>query len=334
MFKDEVTVCVKGGAGGRGCVSFRREKFVPRGGPDGGNGGQGGSVIIRTNLHLNTLSHLVNQTHYLAVNGLPGRSKNQHGKNGADLIIPVPPGTIIRDFPRGHILKDLKGLNDELIIARGGRGGRGNKAFATAVHQAPRHAEKGAAGEERWLTLELKLIADVGLVGLPNAGKSTILSVLTQARPKIADYPFTTKEPYLGIVKGADYQTLVLADLPGLIKGAHRGAGLGDKFLKHIERTRLVAQVIDFATDTSPADAYQTINEELKLFSPALAKKTQIIIANKMDLPKAQRNLKKYGKLLPEALVAISALKRVGLKELVNQLFYLLTTRRTTTDHA
>lgn len=321
MFKDEVTIYVKAGDGGKGCVGFRREKFIPRGGPDGGNGGKGGNVIIRTNPHLNTLSHLIGQTDYIAANGMPGRGNNQYGKNGVDLTINVPPGTIIKDSSQGHILKDLKGLPDEIIIVDGGKGGRGNKTFATSIQQTPRYAEPGVDGEERWLLLELKLIADVGLVGLPNAGKSTILSVLTQARPKIADYPFTTKEPYLGIVAGPDYQTLVLADLPGLIKGAHRGSGLGDKFLKHIERTRLIAHIIDFSSSIPPTEAYQMIRHELKLFSSVLAKKPKIIIANKMDLPEAKDNLRKYSKLMPKPIVNISALKRNGLKQLILQLF-------------
>jgi GTP-binding protein len=321
MFLDEVVIHVKGGHGGRGCVSFHREKFITRGGPDGGNGGKGGDVVIRVNQHLNTLSHLAHQPRYAAFDGEGGRGNKQFGKDARDLIIEVPLGTLIKDVQSEIVLKDLKNIGESIIIAAGGKGGRGNALFATSIHQTPRHAEKGIPGEERDLHLELKLIADVGLVGLPNAGKSTILSVLTSARPKIAAYPFTTKEPYLGIIEGKDYQPLVLADLPGLIKGAHAGTGLGDKFLKHIERTRLIAHVIDFSTDESPVEAYHTIREELKLFSNVLARKPEIIIANKMDMHQAQLNLKKYQKSLPKRLIAISALKRIDLKDLVHALF-------------
>ena len=321
MFKDEVIIHVKAGDGGRGAVSFRREKFIPRGGPDGGNGGRGGHVVMVASPHLNTLYHFVYHPKQVAPNGSPGGSSNKNGKNGHDLILKVPPGTIIRNHPHGNTLKDLQKIDESVVIAQGGRGGRGNKSYATYTNQAPRRSDPGQPGEARRLHLELKLIADVGLVGLPNAGKSTILASLSAARPKIAGYPFTTLEPYLGIVAGPDYQTLVMADLPGLIAGAHQGTGLGDKFLKHIERTKLIAHIIDFSDPLPPPEAYQIINREIKSYSKILARKPQVVIANKTDLPEAQANLRKYKRQLPRGLVDISALKRSGLQKFVKALF-------------
>ena len=322
MFKDEVTIFVRAGKGGRGCLSFRREKFAPKGGPDGGNGGQGGDVVIRTNPHLNTLFHLIEGGKYYAENGQPGGSNNCTGKNGQDLILEVPPGTIIRDAVHRNILKDLKDPSETIVITQGGRGGRGNKVFATPTYQTPREVEPGKPGEERHLYLELKLIADVGLVGLPNAGKSLLLRRLSAARPKVADYPFTTLEPSLGILRGPEYRTLVLADLPGLIAGAHAGKGLGDKFLRHIERTGLILHIIDASSTTDPVETYQTIRNELKQYSPALAKKPEIIVANKLDLPDAEQNYRKFKSAKPrKTILPISALKKTGLEALARLLF-------------
>src|SRR5713226_9511243 len=240
MFVDRVEIYVRGGDGGDGCLSFRREKYVPRGGPDGGDGGKGGNVIVRALAGADSLAGIVHQKHWRAEKGEAGGSSLCHGKNGKNMHVDVPPGTIIRDRDRGHLLRDLVNVGDEVIVAKGGRGGRGNKAFATATHQTPREYEPGESGEERWIVLELKVIADVGLVGLPNAGKSTLLSRLSRARPEIADYPFTTKYPNLGMVTVGGEHAFVLADLPGLIEGAHAGVGLGHEFLRHVERTRIL----------------------------------------------------------------------------------------------
>ncbi len=283
---DEAKIYVKGGDGGNGCVSFRREKFVPLGGPNGGKGGKGGDVYLVVDPNLNTLISFKKRVHFRAGRGEHGRGKDQTGAAGADCLIPVPPGTVVRDAETGELLGDLTRPGQRLLVAAGGRGGRGNAAFATPTNQAPRLAEKGEPGQERWLKLELKLIADVGIVGMPNAGKSTLLSVVTAARPKIADYPFTTLEPNLGValVDGRDF---VVADLPGLIEGAHAGAGLGDRFLRHVERTRLLIHLLNGASP-DPLGDWQAINQELELFSPALARKPQIVVLNKMDLPEAR----------------------------------------------
>ncbi len=241
MFVDEAVIFVKGGDGGNGCVSFRREKYVPYGGPDGGDGGKGGDIIIHVSDKIDTLLDLTSRVKYIAGNGAHGKGSTKRGKDGNDLSINLPRGTVIKDRESGRILKDMDTAGENLVIARGGRGGRGNKCFATSTNQVPRQAEKGRPGEERWLILELKLLADVGLIGMPNAGKSTLLSRISAARPKIADYPFTTLQPQLGIVEVEDYRRFVVADIPGLIEGAHRGVGLGDEFLRHIERTRLLS---------------------------------------------------------------------------------------------
>ncbi|MFH1226676.1 MAG: GTPase ObgE [Planctomycetota bacterium] len=318
MFKDEVEIFVKAGDGGTGIVSFWREKYIPKGGPDGGNGGWGGDVIIRANPHMNTLYHLAHHERILAQNGQPGGTNNCIGKNGSDRVVEVPLGTVVRDRSNRNIIKDIKDAKDEFIVVKGGRGGRGNKVFATSINQTPRNAETGIPGEERWLYLELKLIADVGLVGLPNAGKSTVLSRVSDARPKIADYPFTTLEPSLGVVAVTEDRTFVVADLPGLIEGAHLGKGLGDKFLKHIERTRIVLHIIDA---TTPLDAaYKTIRGELKEYSPTLARKPEILVLNKIDLPGAEANIRKYRAKLPKKFLAISAVKKTGLPELIRAL--------------
>ena len=319
MFIDEATLHVRGGKGGGGCCSFRREKYVPRGGPDGGNGGDGGSVHLRANPNLSTLLDFAPRPVYAAGNGAAGRGKNQHGKNGDDLLLQVPPGTIVRDADTGFVLRDLTHPGETVRVAKGGRGGRGNKHFAGPTHQSPREFEKGREGEERTIQLELKLIADVGLVGLPNAGKSTLLSRVSDAHPKIASYPFTTLEPQLGIVDAGEYRRIVLADLPGLIEGAHTGRGLGDEFLRHIERTRIICHVVDMAPldGPEPLTAYRMMRRELRLYSRELAGKPHIIAANKMDLTDAQKNLGAFGREVEVPVYPISAVTGKGIRELL-----------------
>ena len=265
MFIDEAKIWIKAGDGGDGCISFRRERYLPKGGPDGGDGGRGGSVYAETVGDLNTLHDFVGKHHWKATRGQQGMGKNKSGADGDDLIIKVPPGTLIYDEEFGLLLKDLNKVGMKVRLCKGGRGGKGNKAYATAINQTPRIAQPGKAGQERNIKMELKLIADVGLVGVPNAGKSTLISRCSAARPKIADYPFTTLEPVLGIVELSDYRRFVMADIPGLIEGAHEGAGLGFEFLRHIERTRIIVHIIDVApTDGSdPADNYKSIRNEL-----------------------------------------------------------------------
>lgn len=286
MFIDEAVIFVKGGDGGNGCVSFRREKYVPHGGPDGGDGGKGGDVILHVSDKIDTLLDLTSRVKHIAGSGTHGKGSTKRGKDGEDLIIDLPTGTVIKDKESGRILKDMSTAGESIVIARGGRGGRGNKHFATSTNQVPRRAEKGKPGEERWLILELKLLADVGLIGMPNAGKSTLLSRISAARPKIADYPFTTLQPQLGIVELENYRRFVVADIPGLIEGAHRGVGLGDEFLRHIERTKLLVHLLDVSpfAQVAPLDAYHIVRNELKQYNPGLSEKPEIIIANKMDL--------------------------------------------------
>jgi GTP-binding protein len=286
MFVDEAEIQVKAGDGGHGCVSFRREKYVPKGGPDGGDGGNGGSVVFVADTSKDTLLDFSGRHHWNAPKGQPGMGKKMAGISGADLIIPVPPGTLIFDAEHNILLADLDEIGKQVIIARGGRGGRGNWHFRSPTNQAPRYAEPGSEGQERRLKLELKLIADIGLVGMPNAGKSTLLRAISAARPKVAAYPFTTLDPQLGIVELPGYRRMVVADLPGLIEGAQAGAGLGHAFLRHIERTKSIVHMLDlYPTDGSdPAENYRTIRRELEAFSPALANKREVIAANKMDL--------------------------------------------------
>lgn len=286
-FVDEARIYVKAGDGGNGCVSFRRERFIPRGGPDGGDGGKGGDVIFQADRQLTTLLDFTYPRTYRAQRGAHGKGKNQTGRNGADLIIRVPTGTLIRDEETGEVLADLLEDGQRFVGAKGGRGGRGNARFATATHQAPRRAEKGEKGEERWLRLELKLLADVGLIGFPNVGKSTFLSRISSARPKIADYPFTTLSPNLGVVIREDQPPFVVADIPGLIEGAAQGAGLGLTFLRHIERTKILVHLIDTAQKdgADPLRAFNTLNQELESYHPSLKDKPQIPVLNKIDLP-------------------------------------------------
>ena len=326
MFVDEVEIVVFGGRGGNGCMSFRREKFVPRGGPDGGDGGHGGSVYVQADQSFNTLQHLAGKHHWRAPNGDPGQGKNKHGRTGHDVVVLVPLGTIVRDGQYDLLLKDLALPGDSLCVATGGKGGRGNTHFKSPTNQAPRQSEPGEPGQERTLRLELKLIADAGLIGKPNAGKSTLLSRLSAARPKIAPYPFTTLSPYLGIVEADRNRRFVMADIPGLIEGAHAGAGLGDAFLRHVERTRVLVHMVDICpiTGSDPAEDYRAIRKELELYSPALADKPEIVVANKMDLTDADAHLRAFRKAVDADVVAISAVAGKGLPRLVQTIWKTL----------
>jgi len=323
MFIDEANIFVKAGDGGHGCISFRREKFIPKGGPDGGDGGDGGSVFIQSDESITTLLDFTGKLHWLAQRGADGMSKNCFGKKGDDLIIKVPPGTIIHDLDKQIALKDLDGSDQRVCVAHGGRGGKGNKRFASSTNQTPRHAEEGKPGEARHLKLELKLIADVGLVGLPNAGKSTLLSRVSAARPKIAPYPFTTLQPYLGIVELSDYRRFVIADIPGLIEGSHTGQGLGHDFLRHIERTRLILHLVDIAPsdDSDPITNYHTIRRELAQYSPTLAQKPEIVVASKMDLDPDNVKFSHFQQNLARESHAISSVTGAGLNGLNESLW-------------
>ncbi|NPV29278.1 MAG: GTPase ObgE [Firmicutes bacterium] len=319
MFYDYVKIYVKAGDGGNGAVSFRREKYVPAGGPNGGDGGRGGNVVLIADPNLRTLIDFHYQKHYRAERGEHGRGKNQHGKNGADLILRVPVGTVVRDLG-GAFCVDMVAPGQQVVVARGGRGGRGNARFATPQARAPRFAERGDPGEERWLELELKLMADVGLVGFPNAGKSSLLRRISSARPKVAPYPFTTLEPCLGLVRIGEEKSFVAADLPGLIAGAHAGAGLGDRFLRHIERTRVLIHVVDAAgtEGRDPREDVRVINRELELYNPELARRPMVIAANKMDLPGAREKFFLLEQEFPEfKIYPISALTGAGIDELL-----------------
>ncbi len=321
MFVDQVKIYVKGGDGGNGMVAFRREKYVPKGGPAGGDGGKGGDVVFVVDEGLRTLMDFRYQRHFKAPRGENGMSKNMHGKNAEDLVVKVPPGTVVIDDDTKEVIADLTEHGQRVVVARGGRGGRGNARFATAKNPAPEIAEKGEPGEERYLVLELKLLADVGLVGFPSVGKSTLLSVVSSAKPKIADYHFTTIVPNLGVVKTEDQRSFVMADLPGLIKGAHQGAGLGLQFLRHIERTKVIVHVIDMAAveGRDPYEDFLTINEELARYKMRLTERPMIIAANKMDLPNAEANLRDFKKRLKEDLPVfpISAATKQGIRELL-----------------
>ncbi len=319
MFYDQAKIYIRSGDGGDGCVAFRREKYVPHGGPAGGDGGKGGDVVLVVNPHLNTLYRFSRKRHFKAEHGTHGRSKNQTGAEGADLHVEVPPGTVVRDADTGEFLADLTEPEQQFVVARGGQGGRGNARFASSTNQAPRMAERGAPGEERWLMLELKLLADVGLVGLPNAGKSTLLAAVSAARPKIAAYPFTTLQPNLGVVVLDDYASMVWADIPGLIEGASQGAGLGHEFLRHVERTRLLVHLLD-GNGQDPLEAFDTINAELAAFDEALADKPQIVVFNKMDMPDAQALWPLVRDELTQRgyeVMSLSALTRQGTRELI-----------------
>ena len=317
MFIDEAEILVRSGKGGNGMVHFHREKFVPRGGPDGGDGGRGGNIILEVRTTLNTLSAFRHVSRYIAKDGSNGGSNNKSGKSANDLVIPVPPGTIIYDAISGDLIGDLTSPGQRLTLCKGGRGGRGNQHFATPSRQAPRTAEKGEPYEEKRLRLELKLIADIGIIGVPNAGKSTLLSVLTNAKPKVASYPFTTIEPNLGVAQIDDEHSVVLADIPGLIEGAHQGAGLGHDFLRHIQRTRVLIHILNGESEDPLAD-FSQINSELSLFDPQLAKKPQIVVLNKIDQPEVLEKLPKIEKALKKKkveIMGISAMARTGVRE-------------------
>ncbi len=293
MFVDRVKISVKGGRGGNGCVSFHREKFVPRGGPDGGNGGNGGSVVLKADVNEQSLIDLSYNRHYDAANGPNGKGKNMYGRNADNVVVKVPVGTVVNDAETGEFLGDLDTAGMELVVAAGGKGGKGNAAFATSGNRAPRIAEEGTEGEEKLLLLELKTIADAGLVGYPNAGKSTLLRALSAAKPKVAPYPFTTLHPMVGVVEYEDFSRLTVADIPGLIDGAHRNVGLGHHFLRHIERTHLLIYVIDMAgiDGRTPWDDFRHLQNELELYMKGLSKRPALIAANKMDLPESAENL-------------------------------------------
>ncbi len=319
MFYDKAKIYIKAGDGGDGCVAFRREKYVPYGGPAGGDGGKGGDVLFYVDIHLNTLYRFSRRHHFRAARGEHGRGKNQHGAAGAGMRVPVPPGTIVYDADTGDLLGDLTELGQELVVARAGRGGRGNARFTTSTNQAPRIAEHGEPGQERWLRLELKLLADVGVVGVPNAGKSTLLAAVTAAHPKIAPYPFTTLQPNLGVVVLDDQTVFVMADIPGLIEGASEGKGLGHEFLRHIERTRVLVHLLD-GLSADPLADFATINCELATFGHGLAQKPQLVALNKMDMPEVRERWPEI-KAAIEAQgypgLAISALARNGTRELL-----------------
>ena len=322
MLIDSARILLKAGDGGNGIVSFRREKYIPAGGPDGGDGGKGGDIIFIADESARTLADFRYKKHYKAENGHNGGSSNCTGRDGEDLIIKVPPGTIIKDEETGRIIADLVKAGDSVIAAKGGKGGKGNQHFATPTRQAPNFAKRGDPGEERWVLLELKLLADVGLIGYPNVGKSTLISMVSAARPKIADYPFTTLEPNLGVVYLDQGLSFVMADIPGLIEGAHKGMGLGHEFLKHVERTKLLVHVVDVSgiEGRDPLQDFDVINSELKEYNPVLAEKPQIAVANKMDLPGAPENLKRFTEILNArgyVVFPISAARNEGLKELM-----------------
>ncbi|HZV82774.1 MAG TPA: GTPase ObgE [Geobacteraceae bacterium] len=294
-FIDEVKIFASAGDGGSGCVSFRREKYIPFGGPNGGDGGKGGDLILQVSTQVSTLYDLRLHPHQKAERGKNGMGKDRHGAGGEDLVILVPLGTIVKDVETGEIIADLAEPDQRIILLKGGRGGQGNARFATSTNKAPKFAQDGEAGEQRVIRLELKLMADVGLLGFPSVGKSSLITRVSSARPKIADYPFTTLKPHLGVVEYKNYRTFVMADIPGIIEGAHDGAGLGHRFLRHVERTRILLHLLDPCRthDSDPLKDYETLNRELALFNPELAEKPQIIVINKMDLPDVQA-------LLPE----------------------------------
>ena len=294
-FIDEAKIYVKAGGGGKGCVSFRREKFVPRGGPDGGDGGKGGDVIVKAVSSRRTLLDLKYQQHHMAKRGQQGEGNNRTGRSSEDIVIAVPVGTIVKDAETGEIMTDLNVDGQSFIVARGGIGGKGNAHFTTATHRAPRFAQEGIPGEEHWILLELKLLADVGIIGMPNVGKSTFISKVSAAKPKIADYPFTTLVPNLGVVRYGQDETFVIADIPGLIPGAHQGMGMGTRFLRHVERTAVLLHILDISRDaeTTAWQDFEAINHELAQFSAELIKKPQVVAINKIDLTATQSRIQK-----------------------------------------
>lgn len=320
MFIDEITLYCRGGDGGNGCLSFRREAHVPRGGPDGGDGGAGGDVAIEADENLSNFAHLIGHKHWKAERGAHGQGKLKTGKSGADSIIRVPVGTLIYDEDRGNLLRDLTDNGDRVVIASGGKGGRGNKHFATSTNRAPREFENGETGEERSVRLELKVLADVGLVGKPNAGKSTLLSRLTRATPEIASYPFTTKYPNLGIVQIGYDQSFVIADIPGLIEGAHEGVGLGHEFLRHVERTQVFVHLVEPAPqdETNPIENYRNIREEVLLYNAELAERTEIVVVSKCELPEAGETARLLAEETGGPVMQISSVTGKGLPDLIS----------------
>ncbi|HEX7376421.1 MAG TPA: GTPase ObgE [Pirellulales bacterium] len=319
MFVDRVAIQVQGGKGGDGCVSFRREKYVPRGGPDGGDGGDGGSVILLAESGVDSLAALSQRRHWKAESGQGGRGSNCHGRGAHDLVIRVPPGTVVYDAVGGFVLKDLAQVGDQVVAGRGGSGGRGNHHFKTSVNRAPREATPGEAGEARQLVLELKVIADVGLIGKPNAGKSTLLSRLSRARPEIAAYPFTTKYPNLGLVQIHFERSFVLADIPGLIEGAHAGLGLGHEFLRHIERAGILVHLVEPepADGSAPLANYHVIREELRLYNAALVERPEIVVVSKAELPAADEVRRRLADDLGREVLAVSAVTGAGIDKLL-----------------
>ncbi|RAP77876.1 GTPase ObgE [Paenibacillus montanisoli] len=334
MFVDKAKIFVKGGDGGNGIVSYRREKYVPNGGPAGGDGGKGGDVIFRVDEGLRTLMDFRYQRHFKGQRGERGKVKTMHGANAEDMIVRIPPGTVIIDDESDSIIADMTQHGSEIIVAKGGRGGRGNCRFASASNPAPDFAENGEEGEERWITLELKVMADVGLVGFPSVGKSTLLSVVSAAQPKIGAYHFTTLTPNLGVVDVGDGRSFVMADLPGLIEGAHEGVGLGHDFLRHVERTRIILHVLDMSGSEGrdPFDDWKKINQELELYNSILAERPQIIVANKMDMPEAEEQLELFREQLEaedevkHEIVPMSSLTKKGVQELLYKAADLLET--------
>jgi GTP-binding protein len=325
MFVDVVRIYVESGAGGKGCVSFRREKYVPHGGPDGGDGGNGGNVILEADENLMTLLDLQNRRYYKAQNGAPGSGKKRHGRNGKDLIIKVPVGTQVFDDKTDELLGDLVRHGAQLIVCYGGLGGRGNARFATSTNQAPRFAEEGEKGESKEIRLELKLLAEVGIIGFPNVGKSTLLSKISKAHPKIGDYPFTTLYPNLGVVRVDEFRSFVAADIPGIVEHAHSGVGLGDRFLRHIERTKILIHLLEPAHDA--LYKFHALNKELRLYNQELSAKPQIIVINKMDLPGAEKEFEKIKKVMQSSgiePIGISAITGKGIKKLIQSVAYLL----------
>ncbi len=325
MFVDEIEIFVIGGKGGDGCAAMRREKYIPKGGPAGGDGGHGGSVYLQADDSYNTLHHLAGHHHWRGEKGRPGLGKKRHGRRGKDIIVPVPAGTIIYDVENGILLRDMTEPDEKVCVAEGGQGGRGNTHFTTPTHQAPREFEQGTPGRERKLRLELKLIADTGLLGLPNAGKSTLISRISAARPKIASYPFTTLHPCLGIVEMSNFRRFVMADIPGIIEGAHDGAGLGDEFLRHIERTRILVHMVDIMPlDGDPLKNYKTIRHELEEYSPKLAEKPEVLVLNKTDLTGSEDAVRKFEESVGKKAFAISAVTGKGLEALTEHIWNLV----------
>ncbi|QDU00492.1 GTPase Obg [Gimesia chilikensis] len=322
MFVDRVDIYCKAGDGGDGCASFRREAHVPRGGPNGGDGGKGGDVVVLADENVNSLANIIGHKHWNAQRGGHGQGSLKTGRNGEDIVIMVPPGTLVLDTKRGHLLRDMKETGDRVVVAKGGKGGRGNRHFATATHQTPREFEKGGLGEQRDISLELKLIADVGLVGKPNAGKSTLLSRLSKAHPEIADYPFTTKYPNLGLVRvGFDHQ-FVMADIPGLIEGAHAGIGLGHEFLRHVERTRVLVHLVEPAPmdQTDPIENYRQIREEMRLYDATLMDRPEIVVVTKCELPDAEAVTELLSEELGQPVLQISSATGESLDQLVRKI--------------